>query len=155
MSEQQDSNILPEEAPRRLKRAEAILAARTSRIILVLEQSYDPHNQYACLRTAESLGIQHVWIITPPFMRKTFGGESKVSKGKEEWLTIRLFDTTAQCIKALREENVQIWVTDLSLVAHSLDEPDITLPERVAIVMGKEADGASDEILNAADKRVC
>jgi tRNA(Leu) C34 or U34 (ribose-2'-O)-methylase TrmL len=80
--------------------------------------------------------------------------ESKVSKGKEEWLTIRYFNTTGECIKALREQNIEIWVTDLSLGAQSLEDTSITVPNRVAIVMGQEAEGASEEILAAADKKI-
>ena len=48
----------------------------------------------------------------------------------------------------------QIWATDLSQDACSLEEPGLELPERVAIVMGREADGVSRAMLNAASRRV-
>jgi tRNA G18 (ribose-2'-O)-methylase SpoU len=56
---------IPGEAPRRLRKAETVLRRRTSRLLLVLEASYDMHNQAAVLRTADCLGIQHVWIVDP------------------------------------------------------------------------------------------
>jgi hypothetical protein len=53
------------EAPRRLRKAETVLRRRTSRMIVVLESSYDQHNQAAVLRTCDCLGIQHVWVVDP------------------------------------------------------------------------------------------
>ena len=53
------------EAPRRLRKAETVLRRRTSRLIVVLESSYDQHNQAAVLRTADCLGIQHCWLVDP------------------------------------------------------------------------------------------
>ena len=53
------------EAPRRLRKAETVLRRRTSRLIVVLESSYDQHNQSAVLRTADCLGIQHCWLVDP------------------------------------------------------------------------------------------
>ena len=53
------------EAPRRLRKAETVLRRRTSRMIVVLESSYDQHNQAAVLRTCDCLGIQHIWIVDP------------------------------------------------------------------------------------------
>ncbi|KAL0484475.1 hypothetical protein AKO1_005124 [Acrasis kona] len=153
-NEQDDTIVIDRNnPPRRLKRAEAVLRARTTRITLVIEQSYDPHNQYACLRTAESLGIQNVMVVNP-LSNREYGSRRKVSKGKGDWLNVEYFDTTTECIKALRDRGIEIWVTDLSLGAQSLDEAGIVLPKKVAVVMGKEADGASEEILNAADKRI-
>ena len=42
------------EAPRRLRRAEAVLARRTGRLMVVLERCADEHNRHAVLRTAEA-----------------------------------------------------------------------------------------------------
>ena len=40
---------------------EAVLQRRTSRFLIVLERVLDGHNQQAVIRTAEAMGIQHVW----------------------------------------------------------------------------------------------
>ena len=58
-----------------------------------------------------------------------------------QWLTLREFATTAECIKALREEKMEIWATDLSQQAVCLDEVEAPLPPKLAIVMGTESDG--------------
>ena len=57
---------------------------------------------------------------------------------------------------ALRSANFAIWTTDLSQHAESLAAPSTaTLPPRLAICFGTELAGASQQLLAAADKRVC
>jgi len=160
--------------PRRLRKAESILANRTTRFLLVIERSYDLHNQYAVLRTAECLGIQNVWMVESPAQKvKKLPTQShlevnhKIARQSANWLSIRTFNTTTECIKALREDNREIWVTDLSQLAVDMtalkeqfqksdgnDNDNSGFPKRLAIVIGRETDGASQEILDAADLRV-
>uniref|UniRef100_K3X656 tRNA/rRNA methyltransferase SpoU type domain-containing protein n=1 Tax=Globisporangium ultimum (strain ATCC 200006 / CBS 805.95 / DAOM BR144) TaxID=431595 RepID=K3X656_GLOUD len=139
--------------PRRVKKAETVLSRRTSRIVLVLEASCDMFNQMAVLRTAECMGIQHVWIVEPAFYKK-HKAERHISREATDWLTIRRFKTTQACIEELLSNGYEIWATDLSQDAVSLEAPGLELPDRVAIVMGREADGVSKAMLDAADKRV-
>jgi len=49
-----------------LRKAETVLASRTSSLVVVIEKTIDVHNYTAVLRTAEALGIQHVHMICPP-----------------------------------------------------------------------------------------
>lgn len=77
-----------------------------------------------------------------------------------EWLALREFATTAECVQALKESGHQIWVTDLSQEAVPLT-PDALheannwpMPQKIAIVFGTEAVGCSQEMLAAGDLRV-
>jgi len=142
----------PEDAPRRLRRAEAILRRRTSRLVLVLERSCDIHNHSAVLRTAECLGIQHVYIVDPVEFRST--GSKKISRQSTEWIDVKHFTTPSACIHALKAEGWTIWATDLSPTAVSIEDGALEIPERLALVIGREADGVSPEMLDAADRRV-
>ncbi len=56
---------------RMLRKAEAALQKRTSRLIVVVERCTNDHNYSAILRTAEALGIQHVYIIDPKAIKST------------------------------------------------------------------------------------
>src|SRR5437660_1274853 len=58
-----DSDSVAAGPPRRLIRAEAILARRLTRLLLVVETLQDETNHQAILRTADSFGVQHVWIV--------------------------------------------------------------------------------------------
>lgn len=143
------------EAPRRLRRAEAVLRQRTGRILLVLERHTDLHNQMAVLRTAEAMGLIHVWLVDDAVQEQLPLLKKSVTKGAHGWLEIRTFRTTSECIKALRADAWSIWATDLSNGAVLASNENLSpLPQKVAIVMGRESDGVSEEMLQAADKRI-
>ena len=77
-----------------------------------------------------------------------------------EWITVHDFETTAECLIMLRETGHKIWVTDLSQKAIPLEPSHLDetgnwpLPEKLAIVLGTEAVGCSQEMLEAADLRI-
>ena len=147
--------------PPRLLRAEAVLAHRTSRIRLVLEQMWDSLNHQAVLRTAEALGVQHIYAVDDG-NRKSYtvkGGvriTPTVTQGSSKWLTLHTFTDTQRCIDALRADGCTIWATYLGPDAHPLTAActPLPLPPRLAIVMGREVDGVSPAMLAAAERRV-
>ena len=142
------------EAPRRLRRAEAVLRRRTSRLALVLERPWDDHNVQAVLRTAESFGVQHIWMVKHPDGTRRVS--KSVTKGSHHWLSQHKFETISDCIESLQQSGYAIWATDLSSQATELSSGEDLrpFPEKVAIVVGREADGVSPEMLAAADRRL-
>ncbi len=146
----------PETAPRRLRLAERVLLSRTSRIAIVLEKCYDSLNHQAVLRTAECFGVQHVYIVMSPNWKPLkLDLSHRLTRGCEKFLTIHRFSTTQECINQLRLDGREIWATDLSQSSVSLkDHSSLQLPEKMALVIGRETDGVSQEMLEAADKRV-
>jgi tRNA(Leu) C34 or U34 (ribose-2'-O)-methylase TrmL len=72
-----------------------------------------------------------------------------------EWLTIREFSSSTECLRGLRDAGYQVWATDLSQDAVPLTVSCMprSLPpsSRVALVFGTEAVGVSREILEGAD----
>ena len=178
-----DSPLLDQ---RMIRKAEGAILKRTSRITIVVERCTNDHNYSAILRTAEALGVQNVWIISPPIVNSE--GEEHISKTGQyvksteaelkerqmhhlfarkatEWLTVREFHSTIECITALRDTNHTIWATDLSQQAvcltkealsfgeHSGNHADL-IPAKLAIVFGTEAVGCTEELLQASDLRV-
>jgi len=161
---------------RLLRKAETVIQRRTDRILLVVERTSSSHNYSALLRTAEALGVQHVWCVNPPSFdadeQKRSWKKKKIrwdddaeelrdhvafAKMATSWLTVRNFDTTAELIAALRAEGRTIWCTDLSQHAESLGEGVVStsmLPDKLAICFGTELAGATVELLGASDKRV-
>lgn len=144
----------PAPAPRRLRRAEAVLLRRTSRVILVLERPWHDENVQAVLRTAESFGVQHVWTIRHPDGRQR--ATRSVTRGSDQWLSTRFFEETAECVSALRDEDCQLWATDLNDCATEVHGPTTLapLPQRLALILGREVGGVSPELLAASDRRL-
>eukprot|EP00339_Tiarina_fusa_P013759 CAMPEP_0117077758 /NCGR_PEP_ID=MMETSP0472-20121206/54808_1 /TAXON_ID=693140 ORGANISM="Tiarina fusus, Strain LIS" /NCGR_SAMPLE_ID=MMETSP0472 /ASSEMBLY_ACC=CAM_ASM_000603 /LENGTH=431 /DNA_ID=CAMNT_0004804187 /DNA_START=89 /DNA_END=1384 /DNA_ORIENTATION=+ len=159
----------PDLDQRMLRKAEAVIQWRTTRLILVIERCTNDHNYSAILRTAEALGIQLIYMIDPPDIEedvahaKTQKQQYLIDKATpeeleqrrqhhffarnaQEWLTIRDFETT--------EEGYDLWVTDLSQQAECLTVTTPKVPDKVALVMGTEAVGCSQYMLDIADKRV-
>ncbi len=135
--------------PRRLMRAEAVLAARRRDIAIVLEDTYDPHNMSAVLRTCEALGIQDVHLVAQR------GVPARVNKdvaiGAQKWLTLHEHENAASAIRALRQGAYQIYVSHLS--ADAIPLPELARPERAAYVFGNERDGVSPDWIEHSDTR--
>ncbi len=142
------------EAPRRLRRAESVLRQRTGRLLLVLERPADNHNIQAVLRTAEAYGIQHVWVVDHAVPPQKIN--KSVTKGSYLWLSMRHFQRPQDCIQALHDGGWSIWSTDLSPGAVAVHSPSdlLPFPQRVALVVGRESDGVTEEMLAASDRRL-
>jgi tRNA C32,U32 (ribose-2'-O)-methylase TrmJ len=136
------------------------------RVILVLEQCMDSHNHQAVLRTAEAMGVQNVWLIQANAQQiknqsKVTKGTKKITKNCSLWLNLRVFSSIKQCLLALKKQECTIWATDLSPKAipftleNKLDKLQLPPNRRqLAIVIGRETDGVSEEMLNACHQRV-
>ena len=61
---------------RLIRKAETVILGRTSRILLVVERCINDHNYSAIIRTAEALGIQHIWLVDPPDAATAEGASS-------------------------------------------------------------------------------
>ncbi|GMI07117.1 hypothetical protein TrVE_jg4738 [Triparma verrucosa] len=78
-----------------------------------------------------------------------------------KWINVYNFGSTAACLKQLKEDGFDVWVTDLGQGAECLRPPGKDgklsigeFPEKLAIVFGTESSGCTQEMLTAADKRV-
>lgn len=131
-----------------------MLQRRTSRVVLVIDKAWNDDNVEAVLRTAESFGVQHVWTVRHPNGRRRV--HSRVTKGSHSWLTVRTFEESAELLAELRAGGYAVWATDLALDAEELVSAEMLrpIPERLAIVFGREVDGVSKLFLEAADRRL-
>ena len=154
-----------------LAKFEACLRARTSHFVLVLDGVADASNVAGIFRTAESLGVLHVWIVSPwerhraPGTAENLRQIAAVSKKSEQWLCVRRFADTGSCVAALREEGREIWASVLHhprAVALEAGQEWLAavgggkggLPPRFALVVGCERTGISQTMHDAADRAV-
>jgi len=151
LTKQEESKLALEEFY--LKRANEVLQSRTTRFVVILECVADVSNRFAILRTAEALGVLEVWVVRAPKARVTKGALNSVSKKAQQWLILRYFSTTSECIAAARAEGRCLWVTHLHAQATPLVAP-LTLPPKFAIVIGSEHFGVSEEMQKASSKVV-
>ena len=125
-----------------------VLNNRQPDLTVVLENVHDPHNISAVMRTADSVGIQEIYILNTQIGKhKKFGKKSSASAAN--WLTIHQFDNTTACFEALRKRYQKIFATHLGVASQSLYELNFT--ETVALVFGNEHDGVTEEALKLCD----
>eukprot|EP00878_Enallax_costatus_P039592 GHUV01045439.1.p1 GENE.GHUV01045439.1~~GHUV01045439.1.p1 ORF type:complete len:198 (+),score=62.92 GHUV01045439.1:707-1300(+) len=73
----------------------------------------------------------------------------RTSAGADKWLDTRLWDSTEECLRALKGAGYQIVVTHLSASSVTVQDVDWTRP--TAFVLGNESAGVSDTALQLAD----
>ncbi|HXS37888.1 MAG TPA: RNA methyltransferase [Flavipsychrobacter sp.] len=130
--------------PQRKSRITHVLNHRQPDLTVVMENVHDPHNISAVMRTADSVGIQEIYVLNTQISRhKKFGKKSSASAAG--WLTIHEFDDLESCFAALRKRYNKIYATHLGEQARSLYELNLTEP--VALVFGNEHAGVTDECL--------
>ena len=149
------NNLSPEEetylegllTSERLEKLNNVLDKRRNDIIPVCYSLYDPFNIGAILRTAESFGLQENILIDE---RPHNHCPKCVTKGCEKWLTIKRYNNYLNCAEDLHQRGYQLLVADMD--GESLDQ--VTLSEKIAIIVGSEHDGVPHHVRQSADNIV-
>ena len=132
----------------RRNRIEEVINQRTHTVVPVIEGLVNSGNISAVMRSAEAMGFYHLHIIEN---NDHFKHSERTSKGAEKWLISQKWATTLDCVTYLHSQNYQVVVTHLDDTAIPIQEIDFTQP--TAIVFGNEKSGASQKMLELADKR--
>ncbi len=143
--------LLCEHLPERKREVFSYVAARRTRhVTLVLEDIYQTQNASAIFRSAESWGIQDIHVIENDH---SFNFHRRISKGAYDWLTLHRYNesvnNTLSCVTALREKGYTIISTTLD--EHSVTPENLDLSCPVAIVMGTELTGVSNQMKQLSD----
>jgi tRNA (guanosine-2'-O-)-methyltransferase len=143
-----EEKIWPLLTPDRQKKIERVAAGRCFDISVVLEGIYDRGNISAVMRTAEGLGFSNFHIIET---FEKFKNANRVTQGADKWVEAKKWKSTTDAIKYFKDNKIRICVTSLES-AKPIHEVDFSTP--LALVLGNEKSGASQEIMEAADERV-
>ncbi len=140
--------------PERVARIETVVAQRTRKITLVLEDIRQEHNIGALLRSADILGIQDVHLVSDNYEAKL---AKAIAKGSTKWISLYRYQDRATnnleiCLETLKATNYQIVVADPEGELN-LDQLEYK-GEPLALLMGSEWDGVSDQAKAAAKYRV-
>ncbi len=135
--------------PERKKKIERMEHLRQRDLGLILENVNDPHNIYACLRTADAVGVSDVYIIHDSFSLQWY--ESKrMSASAVKWLKLHVFSNTASCMEAITGRYDQLFGTHLGESSSSLY--DLDLRGSIGLVFGNESTGISEEMRQYVDE---
>lgn len=138
--------------PRRAELFRQVLARRTDRLVVVLDQCDDPHNAAAVLRTCDAFGITQLYVVNDD---SRFRISRRVSRGAHHYVEMHRHSTFDQVACTLRDQGFAIAVSELT--------PDAVVgPQQLAgrldsgplaLVFGHESKGVSDAAKSAADVR--
>lgn len=135
--------------PERLSRINAMLDKRQPDLTVCMEGVHKNHNLAAVVRTADAIGITDVHAIWKNEQMRVSGGSAA---GSQNWIDIHHYQHTDVAIEALKNQGMQILVTNLSETAVDFREIDYTKP--TAILLGQEKFGASQQALDLADQDI-
>jgi len=134
--------------PERVARIDAVLAARLASVITVVEDTYDPHNAAATIRTTEAIGLMELHAIEPGDRYPVAPG---VTRGAHKWIDLVRWRSHVDAIDALHARGFKVYATAPD-ATHSIDDVDVTTP--IAIAFGNEHDGLRPETIAACDGAV-
>ena len=123
-----------------------VLAKRTRFLTVAIEDVYQLHNTSAVIRSCDAFGVQDVYVVENRFGKRL---DKNIAMGAEQWVDVHRYQTTTQCMAALKEKGYQIIATtphnDSNLLA------DATITSKTALFFGTEKEGLSQEVLEQAD----
>ena len=127
----------------------SVVHARQKSLRIVLENIHDPHNVSAIFRTCDAVGVPKVSLLYTVEKFPRIGKKSSASAFK--WVEKDKFKDVEACYNSLRAEGFTILASSICSDAVSLYDLDLT--KKVAIVLGNEHRGVSEEAVKLADKK--
>ena len=122
-------------------------------IYIILDNILDTYNTGSVFRLADAVGAKKIYLCegseTPPNHKI-----KKASVGTWQWVEWEYFEHTKEAINDLRLKINDIKIIGVELDARAIDytKADYSLP--IALVVGHESDGISQEVLSMCDQIV-
>lgn len=129
---------------------EIYTAIKKNPIYIVLDNVLDTYNIGAVFRLTDAIAAEKVILCagseTPPNHRI-----KKASINTTEWVSWEYFPTAMEAVRHLRETVEGIQVVAVELDERSVPYDTIAYSFPIAIVVGHETDGVSEEVMATAD----
>lgn len=130
----------------RLAKMDYALLYRTRYLTVVFEDTYQPHNAAAAIRSCEGFGLQTVHVVEG---NRRFRPSRQVTMGADRWMDIERHGDIGSCMEVLRGQGYRIAAATLRPGGVSLSELPIDRP--LALLIGHERKGLSEEAHAGAD----
>ena len=140
-----------------LPSVESVLQGK--RRIVILENVQNPTNVGAIFRSAAALGMEAV-LLTPGCSNPLYRRSARVSMGtvfQVPWTYIgnETADWPGKGMDLLSSLGFKTAAMALSDDAVTIEDPDLMAEEKLAIILGTEGDGLSDQTIAQCDYTVC
>lgn len=135
--------------PERLKRLDGVLRRRQPDLTLIAENLHKPRNLSAVVRTCDSVGVEQVHVVPGKERPRHFW---HTSQGAEKWVRLNIHESAPAACEHVKAEGFTVLAAHLSEQAVDYREFDYTQP--VALLIGTEAFGVSEQGLAHADQQI-
>lgn len=129
----------------RIARIDQVLAARLGSVVTVVEDTYDPHNAAATIRTTEAIGLGELHVVEGEQRFSIAGG---VTRGAHRWVELHRWRSVDAAAAALRQRGFRVFAT-LPGAPHTVEDVDVTAP--LAVAFGNEHAGLTPAAIAACD----
>ncbi len=134
---------------KRKNKITAVVKARQKSLSVVLENIHDPHNVSAIFRTCDAVGVPEISLIYNIEKFPKIGKKSSASAFK--WVEKEKYKSVKECYDTLRKSGFRIYASAITDDAKNLYDFDLT--QKIAIVLGNEHRGVSEEAAELADEK--
>lgn len=132
---------------------EQLDSVKRQEIYIVLDDVLDTYNTGSIFRLADAVGAKKVYLCgrteTPPNTRI-----KKASINTWQWVPWEYIETAVKAIEKLRGEVPEIQIIAVEQDPRSVDFATFDYKLPIALVVGNETDGCSQETLNNCDSIV-
>src|SRR5690349_19463471 len=94
----------------RMQRIDEVLEARLQSLTSIVEDTYDPHNAAAAVRTTEALGLSEFHAIEPPGGNR-FRALKGITRGCDRWIDLVRWASVEDAATALRARGFRVVAT--------------------------------------------
>ena len=123
-----------------------VLSQRTKHFTVATEDVYQLHNTSAVIRSCDVFGIQEVNIVEERNSKRI---DREIAMGAQKWVDLNRYHTVNDCITDLKAKGYQIVATTPH--ANDCDLHDFDVTKKSCFFFGRETEGLSEDVLNAAD----
>lgn len=133
----------------RVERIDAVLATRTRRLAVALENIYQSHNASAVVRSCECFGVQDLHVIESA---NRFEPSRNIVQGAAKWVTLHRYRGPAaatDCLQGLKDQGYRI--AAMSPDTGAIPVHDLPVDEPLVLCFGSEEPGLSERARALAD----
>ena len=132
------------------KTVEEFKQAEKNKIIVLLDNIRSAYNVGSIFRTADAFLIECIFICgyTPP---PTHRSVHKTALGAVDTVDWMQFDTVEDAINQLRENDYAVYAIEQAEKSISLEQFQVPLNKKIAIVFGNEVVGVQDKVMQLAN----
>ena len=133
----------------RCARLDSVMARRQPDLTVFAENLHKPRNFSAIVRTCDAVGVNEMHVLPGDNDLRTHWN---TSQGAEKWVRIKTHHNLAEAFSHLKSRGFFMVAAHLGDVAVDYRSVDYTQP--VALVLGTELFGVSDEALEHIDHQI-